>query len=291
MIVTVCLATCGGNKSPTSPSSPSSDPCAPQLNPAPGPVSDPNGPLYHHVFMATTVDGLTLSGVHEILSAASTPDGTLLPDGTIGFYYGNGATGTYDLARLSGEAATPVGPISVNGIRPPFIVDADAQLVNGRVRLFYLNVPPSRTNTGTVCVAESSDGLNFQTLGLAMVFGQGRTDPSVTQLAGGSWLMGISFGQQTQLAQSSNGVSFTPSGVTVSYGGVPEVTTLSSGRVRMYVCANGNIDAYVSADASASSWTREGTVVQAGPSLGYGSVCDPSVVRGTNVFLFKAAPH
>lgn len=282
------VAACAKESSPTNPTTAavtSSEPCAPRLNQNPGPVSDPNGPLYHQVAMATTTDGLTLSDVHEVLASSSVPDGTLLPDGNIGIYYVNGATGVVDVARVSGGSVTPLGSISIDGIRPPLgVVDPDAQLVSAKVRLVYLQNLTPAGGQRAFCVAESSDGVNFQSVGTAL--STTGTDPSVARLSDGSWLMAISLGQQSIFARSSDGVSFAATGDTMTFGGVPELTTLGDGRVRLYVCSTSNgIDAYASADAG-RSWEREATVVPVG-TLGHRIVCDPSMVSGTNVFLFK----
>jgi len=251
------------------------------------PITDPNGPFFHQVAVATTADdGRTIVDPRQVLDHASVPDGTRLPDGGIGIYYVNGADGGVWLARLTGLAAAPVGPISIGGIaRPQGVVDPDATLLpTGRVRLAYLQNIGGATPSHAICIAESSDGLQFQVIGTAALPATSMdTDPSVTQLRDGSWLMAISRGQQTVLARSSDGLTFTP-GETLTFGGVPEVTTLADGRVRLYVCADG-IVSYTSSDG-ARSWQREGVVV---PPLTFGRtiVCDPSRVAGTNVFVFK----
>jgi hypothetical protein len=285
ILIVLMLVGCGGNSNSSVTSPSSSVPCGAVRNPGTG---DPNEPV-DDVAIATTVDGLTLSDTHVVLTHASVPDGTLLPDGGIGIYYLNQANGGMEVARLSGGVVTPVGPISIDGINHFFGADPDAELVNGRVRLTYNQV---LAGTGTAsrhfCVAESSDGLNFQTLGTALTIspnGPSYSDPSVAQLANGSFLMGYSQTVNTVLARSSDGVSFSSTGSVLSYGGVPEVTTLDDGRVRLYVCASSNIDAYISSD-SGGSWQRERTVVTSA-SVGGGFVCDPSMVRGTNVFIFK----
>ena len=71
---------------------------------------------------------------------------------------------------------------------------------------------------------------------------------------------------------------------TLSYGGVPELALLDGGAVRLYVCAQG-IESYRSTDAG-RTWTREGIVV--GTSFnGRKIVCDPSLVAGAGMFVFK----
>jgi len=141
--------------------------------------------------------------------------------------------------------------------------------------------------TRAICVAESSDGVQFQVVATAVSLSASGTDtdPSVTRLSDGSWLMALSRGKTTVVARSSDGLAFAL-GETLSFGGVPEVTTLEDGRVRLYVCASG-IESYVSGD-SGHTWNREGVVVPPG-TLGHALVCDPSRVAGTNLFLFKTA--
>lgn len=251
------------------------------------PVTDPNGPLFHNVAVASTSDGVTMSDPREVLSSASVPDGVRLADGTTAVYYVNGSTGSIWRGRLSGSTLTPVGAVTIDGVTHPIgAVDPDVLLVNGKVRLVYLLVPPSQDRS--ICIAESTDGQEFQAVAVAMRLGAGSdlTDPSVVQLPSGSWLMALSQGQNTILARSSDGLSFTQS-ATVTFGGIPELALTSDSRVRLYVCRNGNIDSHVSPDLGAT-WTAESTVVRSG-TLGRTTICDPSYVPGTTTFIFKTA--
>lgn len=285
---------------PSAPTSPTTSPgggasanaCAARASVGNGPITDPSGPFFHQVALAATSDeGRTIADARQILDHASVPDGTRLPDGTVGVYYVNGAEGGVWLARVTGGDATPVGPISIDGVaRPQGVVDPDATLLpNGRVRLVYLGGfgTAGASQVRAFCVAESTDGLQFQTVATAVDLGSSTsdTDPSVTRVRDGSWLMASSRGQQTVLARSADGLSFTI-GETLSVGGVPEVATLADGRVRLWVCAGG-IESYVSTD-SGRSWSREGVVVPT-RALGHAIICDPSRVDGTNLFVFKTA--
>jgi hypothetical protein len=194
------------------------------------------------------------------------------------------------VGRLTDASFEPIAPISINGFtRPQGMVDPDASLVNGRVRLAYLAGlgPASAASPRAMCLADSTDGVNFTVVATAFRVASGEllTDPSVTRLSSGGWLMAISAGSRTVLARSGDGLSFAEES-RVSFGGVPEVTTLVDGRVRLYVCAQG-IDSYVSADEG-RSWTREGIVLTGTPALRI--VCDPSLVSGTDVFVYKVAP-
>lgn len=261
-----------------------------EVRPSPendGPVLDPNGPYYHQVVVASSSDGVTVRGAHQVLEHASVPDGVKLADGRVFIYYINAEKHGINVAQVAGDGVQQLGPIALDGVsRPLGIVDPDATLMpDGKVRLAYL----SNFNTvprvdSVICLADSSDGINFTVVGRAIAFKELTTDPSLTRLADGTWLMAASQGQATVLARSSDGLTF-ESYATVTYGGVPEVTALADGRVRLYVCAAG-IESYVSTDKG-STWTKEGTVVRGTPQKRL--ACDPSVVSGAGLFVYKWA--
>lgn len=138
-----------------------------------------------------------------------------------------------------------------------------------------------------MCLAESEDGISFTVLGAALRFEVGvtATDPSLTQLADGSWLMAVSWGQRSIMARSNNGLTFTRYD-TLWVGGVPELATLPDGRIRLYVCAQG-IVSFLSSDRG-TTWQPEKTVVAPGTG-GKKIVCDPSSVAAAGLFLYKTA--
>lgn len=221
------------------------------------------------------------------------PDGVRLPDGSVGVYYVNGATGGVWLARMNGTSLTPVSAITIDGVvRPQGVVDPDATLVNGRVRLAYLNGFGAPGNTSrAMCLAESSDGVTFTTLAKAfdVGFNHQQTDPSMVQLPNGSWLMAIRDENIVRLLRSSDGLTFTEYSQQPLFLGVVELGLTSDGRVRIYTCISG-ITSYVSAD-SGETWTEEALVVN-GPRLaqvlpGRLGICDPSWVPAAGAFIFK----
>lgn len=256
------------------------------------PFTDPSGPYYHTVVAAETTDGRTITGARAALEHASVPDGVRLSDGTVYVYYVNGAQGYVWVARLEGTVAVPLGALRLGGTdRASGVVDPDAwRMADGTIRLAYLSGfgAPSASSRRAICIAESRDGLGFTVVATALELAEGELliDPSVVQLADGSWRMAISLGQRTVMARSSDGLRFTRTG-TRSYGGVPELAIAPDGALRLYVCAGG-ITSWRSADGGAS-WTQEGVVVPPGPA-GQRIVCDPSFVAGAGRFLYKTAP-
>ena len=155
------------------------------------------------------------------------------------------------------------------------------------MRLFCLgNLGPPQPGTGKpwhICAADSEDGVSFKLAARAIQFtGEPTTDPSVTRLSDGSWLMALSQGQKTVLARSKDGLAFEQY-ASVDYGGVPEVSSLKDGRTRLYVCARG-IESYFSNDRG-TTWTKEAANIA--PNLGKAITCDPSWVPAANLFFYK----
>lgn len=256
---------------------------------------DKAGPYYHQVVLGHSTDGVTVTGATQVLEHASVPDGVQLADGRVYIYYINGAHHGIEVALVEGHAVRPMGPISLDGIeRPSGVVDPDATLLpNGKVRLVYFSgfgppAPNQASRTPTMCLADSDDGVHFTVLGRAIAFNEITTDPSLARLPDGSWLMALSQGPWTVLARSKDGLTFEPYSK-VAYGGVPEISALADGRVRLYVCARG-IESYISADRG-ETWQREATVIagNGGPNPAKRIRCDPSFIAGANLFVYKWA--
>ncbi len=77
--------------------------CEPGATTPGTPVGANGGPYAHNIAVGTTADGMTVTGLAEVLAHASVPDGVRLPDGSIGVYYVNGETDGVWLARLTGR--------------------------------------------------------------------------------------------------------------------------------------------------------------------------------------------
>ncbi len=287
------LTACGGDGGAKPPRDTilSREGCEPKAGGNPHAVTDRNGPYYHQVAVADSPDGASAAAATQLLDHASVPDGVRRADGTLLVYYINGEDGALWAARLQDTVATPIGHVWIDGIEAPVgAVDPDASLLaNGDVRLTYLGDlgPPSATHQpGTICIADSKDGIHFTVRGRAIRFDDTvTTDPSLVQLKDGSWLMAVSQGQTTVLARSSDGLSFERA-QTLTYGGVPELATLPDGRLRLYVCARG-IESYLSSD-NGLTWAHEGSVVRSVPG-GKKIICDPSYVQGAGILLYKTA--
>lgn len=290
--VTIAAA-CGSSDSPTSPSATTTTPTVTEIAGCEvGPSSDglpmsgiPKSPYYDYLGVATSTDGKVATGFVEALAHASAPDATKLPDGSIGVYYNSGETGGIWLARLSGSSLTKVSAITVNGVlRPEWMGDVNVELINGKVRMFYLNgLAPGGGRS--FCVAESSDGLSFTIVAAAIRFQGTEADPTVVRLADGSWLMAFSRENHSGVgfARSTDGVTFTQFS-TASIGAIPELALTTDGRPRLYVCAAG-VQSYISNDQG-TTWTQEGNVISR-TAVGRLVVCDPSYLPSEGRFIFK----
>ena len=285
----VVMGACSsGSRAPAGPAG-SAPTCVAAQGGTGGPINDPSGPYYHQVVVAQTTDGLTLANARQVLDHASVPDGVRRSDGSVLVYYVNGAMGYTYVARLEGDSARVLGPITLDGFSNPLgVVDPDVvTLADGRLRMAYLwgFGAPGTNTVKAMCIAESSDGINFTTRATALAFtpAESLTDPSLLALGDGSWLMAISLGGNTVMARSTDGYTFTRE-ATLTFGGVPELARAPDGSARLYVC-RGGIVAYRSTDAG-RTWAIERTVVSP-PVNGHQIVCDPSLVAGAGLFVFK----
>lgn len=259
--------------------------CTPNEGPPGGMrVADPNGP-YHHQVRLGRLDGTSVSGDTLLAEHASVPDGVALDDGDVAVYYISGEDGYVHHGRWDGEAFGDQGLVELDGITSPVgVVDPDVyRLDDGTFRMAYVNVPQAMAGPDeerVVCLADSGDGHSFTSLGVALR-GAGLTDPSLTRL-GSTWYLAASHGPQTVVARSDDGLSFSEV-ATFDGGGVPEITPVD-GALRLFACTNGTITAWSSPDGTA--WASMGTALDHDKF-----VCDPSVVAGTDLFVYKTADN
>ena len=243
---------------------------------------DPNGSYYHQVMLAYSSDGLNWTVDDEpVRDHASVPEIAALPDGTLIIYYVDGIVDDVDAIRQAQDGSW-VDVDFVFEERPTQkAYDPDVVLLpDGRLRLFYFGPPamgivmPSE-EAHAVYSAISEDGVVFTSEPGKLITVQNVTDPSVVQLPDGTWLLALSRGPETLLASSSDGDGFELTGSETSLGGVPELTLLPDGRLRLFVTGQGGIRSLVSSDGGASWQEEEGMRID-----GKGSVAaDPSVIQ------------
>jgi hypothetical protein len=259
---------------------------------------DSQGPYYHQIYRAFSSDGLTFVPENALLlDHASVPDATLRPNGEVWVYFVNGVPGKHGIwvAKSSTSGAWDIvdcvrldGSFNANAVDPDIVLLSD-----GRYRLFYYeghfvgSRPPSE-GPHPIFSAISEDGLNFK-IERQLIAVETVTDPSVVQLANGRWLMALSQGTRTLLADSDDGYDFELTGVVVELGGVPELAILADGNVRLYVTAGG-IKSVVSGDEG-QTWVVEPGTRLSSPQ---GEIlADPSLITtsdGTWVLFYKMAP-
>jgi hypothetical protein len=286
-----CLVACGGRATEPPTPAPLAAACVTSSLTAESTAGHAGGPYHHQVAVARTSNGITLTGMKQVLDHASVPDAVRMGDGRVLLYYVNGARGGVWVATLTADSATVLGPIVVDAtVQPAGLVDPDVvRLDDGSIRMYYLSGrgPPGVGAGRGICYAESRDGVHFTARGLALELRSDEllTDPSVVRLPDGTWRMALALERRTVLARSADGRTFTRTGM-FDVASIPELGLTADGRLRIYVCING-IESHVSADGG-QSWTREANVVPRN-ALGRNIACDPSFVSGAGLFVFKTA--
>jgi hypothetical protein len=213
-------------------------------------------------------------------------------------YFVNGVPGQHGIwvAKPSTSGSWDiVGCVRLDGSFNGNAVDPDIVLLSdGRYRLFYYegyfvsNTPELNEGPHPIFSAISEDGLNFE-IERQLIAVETVTDPSVVHLANGRWLMALSQGTRTLLADSDDGHDFELTGVAVELGGVPELAILADGNVRLYVTAEG-IKSAVSSDEGQTWAVEPGTRL----SSSQGEIlADPSLITTSDggwVLFYKMAP-
>lgn len=265
-------------------------------------IPDPNGPSYHHVYLATSKDGLDWQTANKmIIEQASVPELARLNDGTLFIYAvdGSGLGGpglVYAKSQDNGETweCGKVSDVSL-GADPDVVV-----LPDGTIRLYYIEFPfePGGVPTGptksekpnAVKSATSLDNINFKDEQGTRLEGVAYTDPDVL-LIGNEWFMYISAGPTAWAAKSSDGLEFKLVGQVNQSGAVSGSYVFPDGTIRHYFCGSKGIEIATSATGD-SAWTRVGTAV-ATDSATQKIVCDPSVVsdgEGGYLMVYKVQP-
>ncbi len=240
----------------------------------------------HQVFVTTSPDAATFSADFQlVMDMASVPDGTIGPDGSLWVYFVNGEPGRHGIfaARQTGtDEWEKVDCIRIDGEFVGDAVDPDiVRLDDGTYLLFYyvghfVTRPVPDGEPHPIYRAVSTDGIHFTSATLAFT-AEAITDPTVTRLANGSWLMALMQNGHVLLAGSDDGLVFDEL-MSIDLFGIPELLTLPNGTVRLV--------------ASTALDSRDGGItwveVSTDPIPGGGA--DPSFVQlddGGYAFFFK----
>jgi hypothetical protein len=171
--------------------------------------------------------------------------------------------------NADGSWSSPVA-VTINGsTTDPFVDPNITVLANGTYLLAYTTLLPNSGGTPQAGVAIqtaiSTDGLNFTDgkPAFAIASNVEVSDPSIVQLANGSFLMSVgNFGHPGTNAgvsfyTSQDGRNYTPTGVTFTQSDIsPDLVLLSDGSVRLYTSGFGGVVSFISHDSGAT-WTKE----------------------------------
>lgn len=173
----------------------------------------------------------------------------------------------------------------------PAVDPSAVLLTDGRIRLYYfgpvnsIGDPAADAGDHYFYSAISDDGINFtQEAGERLAL-EKITDPDVTQW-NDTWYMLYSSGQNSGLATSSDGLTFTDQGLlSPSFGGVPGLVVTPEG-LRAYGCQMG-IQSALSTDGTTFEKNSTAALLRTDSML-----CDPSVDRYQDeyVMVYKIAP-
>jgi hypothetical protein len=265
--------------------------------PASDPFTDPNGPYYHNVYVATSKNGLNFTAGRLLWNHGSVP-GAVLFGNAIFVYYVDGtqsspsgiiAARSTDFGKswtlYAAEFAAPA-----SGICHP--ADPDPVLLgNGTIRLFVTCF--ASMSSSYIASASSADGISFAFDSAKGIFtppgGQTYTDPDAIH-ADGQWGLYISQGRDDIAYNSTDGTNFTEIGAVSTAGAVSGSIALPNGTIRHYFCGMNGIESALSKTPS-SGWTAEpGYRIATGTNK---IVCDPSPLllpNGTYMLFYKVQP-
>jgi len=298
------LAHCGGTTSepgpsddvttdtPQTPDTTSSDMTIPPVEACP--VLDESlgkTPLdSHQVQWAHSTDGVTFTVDDTVLlKKVSVPDAVIGPNGKVWVYFVNGNPGQHAVfvaEQQDDGTLETFDCIRIDGAIRPNAVDPDVvRMPDGRYRLFFFegwfvgDVKPQ--NEHPFYSAISDDGIHFTQELKILETTSGGTDPTATFLDDGTWLLGVTTGEEVVLAKGTDGGVFWPTDVTFP-GGIPEIASFDDGTIRMYVSGKDGKLIHKSMDGG-ETWEEEGTFNIPG--------ADPSLVKlgdDDYAFFFKS---
>lgn len=271
------------------------------------PLNDVNGPFYHTVYKATSIDGLTFVKTGQIIAEkSSVPDAVNTADGTIFIYAVDGArrskNGLMVMVSKDRGETWKQGALGLTINDPDYPSTADPQAVllsDGKIRLYFIafpaKKPPLDANGAPIPTGElnkiksaiSSDGFNFVLEdGVRYATTETLTDPDVVKI-GSQWFMYLSKGTENIAFSSNDGLTFKLEKTIRTDGAISKTVNIGDGKFRQFFCKSG----------ISSATTTDGLTFSndSGIRLAAGSgeiICDPSPVKVGNEWLlfYKVAP-
>ncbi len=203
-----------------------------------------SGPNCHNVNAAKSVDGgkSYKQIAKNVLKSASVPDAVHFR-GKDFIYYVNGSGGYnkhsifVSQLRNGGKSSKLIGPVKIDGKIIRDAVDPDLILMpNGKLRLFYyvgyFTSPMQNSKRNKIYSAISTDGINFKSEG-AMVALDDPTDPSVTKIPNGNYLLAVPQGKKQKITIYSSSTGYNFKKIKTIKGGIPELSIGSNGQVQL----------------------------------------------------------
>lgn len=262
-------------------------------------IRDPNGPSYHHVYLARSADGINWQTEGKmIIEQGSVPEIVRFPDGRLIIYAvdgsGEGGVGQVFAESKDGGKTWECGKVQAGGADPDGVF-----LPDGKMRLYSIEFSggpgtlpdPSRSNAPNKVISHlSSDGRNFTLEDGTRLEGSNYTDPDVIQV-GKDWFMYISTGPTAWAAKSTDGLAFTLLGAVNQTGAVSGSYVFPDGTIRHYFCGREGIEIATSADGG-SAWQKVDVAIAIDPAT-QKIICDPSVISdgaGGYLMAYKVQP-
>jgi len=196
----------------------------------------------------------------------------------IAFYYVSGTQHGIWRANKKPDGTWDRGmKIILDGVFNGNAVDPDViRLEDGRYILYYFLgnfVEPFPSNQGLYC-AISNDGINFKTEGKIIELQGLFTDPTVVRLTNGNYLLATVSGMDLIIATSTDGIKFIQNGSVIRNAGIPELTLLNNGSIRLFYNSAGGICSYISTD-NGKTWQIESGLRLSAQFF----IADPSVIK------------
>lgn len=250
----------------------------------------------HHTFVTTAdPDTAFVDNDNDIFATASVPDVLKITKKTKRFhrgdlllYFSRGGGLCLSVSEDHGVSWSTPEDVVFNGLRNGGgVVDPSAiQLRNGKIRLFFYGPssvggdPAQIPGDHIMYSAVSKGGRNFTVQSKRRFADENITDPEIVRF-GDLWLLYMSQGQSTRIASSTDGKTFTDTGVTWSGGGIPGAIA-HDGVVDLYGCAGANI---MTARSTDGIHFGESSIAMAGANA-----CDPAPVKindSTFLLIYK----